>query len=154
MPQPLSQSTLPMQTRLIQPLMKRLNGSAASSMSRPSSRYPSCLRSATVSASEWDRMFAVNVRGTMLTNQAAHRHMKVGGGGSIINFGSISGQRSEPGAVAYSAAKGAVHSWTRSAAALGERMASESTPSCPPLRPRCTTRPCRDEPRKKRRRFG
>ena len=34
-----------------------------------------------------------------------------------INFGSISGQRAEPGAVAYSAAKGAVHSWTRSAAA-------------------------------------
>ena len=82
--------------------------------------HPAAIQAAsdpgTVSASEWDRMFAVNVRGTMLTNQAAHRHMKVGGGGSIINFGSISGQRSEPGAVAYSAAKGAVHSWTRSAA--------------------------------------
>ena len=61
-------------------------------------------------------MFAVNVRGTMITNQAAYHHMKAAGGGSIINFGSISGQRAEPGAVAYSASKGAVHSWTRSAA--------------------------------------
>ncbi len=69
-----------------------------------------------VSVADWDRMFAVNVRGTMLTNQVAHRYMKRSGGGSIINFGSISGQRPEPGAAAYSAAKGAVHSWTRTAA--------------------------------------
>jgi 3-oxoacyl-[acyl-carrier protein] reductase len=52
----------------------------------------------------------------MLTNQAAHRYIKAAGGGSIINFGSISGQRPEPSAAAYSAAKGAVHSWTRTAA--------------------------------------
>ncbi|MCZ0941914.1 MAG: SDR family NAD(P)-dependent oxidoreductase [Gammaproteobacteria bacterium] len=69
-----------------------------------------------VSVEDWDLMFAVNVRGTMLTNQVAHRHMKASGGGSIINFGSISGQRPEPTAAAYSTAKGAVHSWTRTAA--------------------------------------
>ncbi len=69
-----------------------------------------------VSVEDWDLMFAVNVRGTMLTNQAAARYMKTSGGGSIINFGSISGQRPEPGAAAYSAAKGAVHAWTRTAA--------------------------------------
>ena len=69
-----------------------------------------------MSVEDWDLMFAVNVRGTMLTNQAAHTHMKASGGGSIINFGSISGQRPEPSAAAYSAAKGAVHSWTRTAA--------------------------------------
>ncbi len=70
-----------------------------------------------VTVAEWDHMFAVNVRGTMLTNQAAHRHITAAGGGAIINFGSISGLRPEPGAAAYSAAKGAVHSWTRTAAA-------------------------------------
>lgn len=69
-----------------------------------------------VSVEDWDLMFAVNVRGTMLTNQVAHRHIKTSGGGSIINFGSISGQRPEPSAAAYSAAKGAVHAWTRTAA--------------------------------------
>ena len=82
--------------------------------------HPAAIQAASdpseVSAETWDQMFAVNVRGTMLTNQAAHRHMKLTGGGSIINFGSISGQRAEPHAVAYSASKGAVHSWTRSAA--------------------------------------
>lgn len=69
-----------------------------------------------VSVDHWDQMFAVNVRGTMLTNQAAYPRLKASGGGSIINFGSISGRRPEPGAAAYSAAKGAVHAWTRSAA--------------------------------------
>ena len=64
-----------------------------------------------------DQMMAVNVRGTILTNQTAHKHMRQTGGGSIINFGSISGLRPEPGAAAYSASKGAVHSWTRTAAA-------------------------------------
>ena len=61
-------------------------------------------------------MFAINVKGTMLTNQIAQSYMKFNGGGSIINFGSISGLRPEPAASAYSAAKGAVHSWTRTAA--------------------------------------
>lgn len=69
-----------------------------------------------VTVEDWDLMFAVNVRGTMITNQVAHRHMKLSGGGSIINFGSISGLRPEPIAAAYSASKGAVHSWTRTAA--------------------------------------
>ena len=69
-----------------------------------------------VSVEDWDQMFAVNVRGTMLTNQVARRFMVEAGGGSIINFGSISGQRPEPSAAAYSAAKGAVHAWTRTAA--------------------------------------
>lgn len=72
---------------------------------------------ASVTAAEWDRMMAVNVRGTVLTNQAAYRHMAPNQRGSIINFGSISGLRPEPIAPAYSASKGAVHSWTRTAAA-------------------------------------
>ena len=68
-----------------------------------------------VTVEDWDLMFSVNVKGTMLTNQIAYKYMKESGGGSIINFGSISGLRPEPSASAYSAAKGAVHSWTRTA---------------------------------------
>ena len=68
-----------------------------------------------MSVEDWDLMFSVNVKGTMLTNQTAYKYMKKSGGGSIINFGSISGLRPEPSASAYSAAKGAVHSWTRTA---------------------------------------
>ncbi|WP_103502733.1 MULTISPECIES: SDR family NAD(P)-dependent oxidoreductase [unclassified Streptomyces] len=71
---------------------------------------------ASVTVDDWDLMMAVNVRGTMLTNQAAHRLMAPKKRGSIINFGSVSGLRSEPVAPAYSASKGAVHSWTRTAA--------------------------------------
>jgi 3-oxoacyl-[acyl-carrier protein] reductase len=69
-----------------------------------------------VTVDEWELLFAINVTGTMLANQAAFHHMQQSGGGSIINFGSISGQRPEPDAAAYSATKGAVHAWTRSAA--------------------------------------
>jgi len=43
-----------------------------------------------VKVEDWDNMFAVNVRGTMLTNQTAFKYMKKNGSGSIINFGSIS----------------------------------------------------------------
>lgn len=82
--------------------------------------HPAAIQAASVpgdiSVDDWERMFAVNALGTMLTNQAAHPRIKAAGGGAIINFGSISGQRAEPGAAAYSAAKGAVHAWTRSAA--------------------------------------
>ena len=69
-----------------------------------------------ITVEDWDLVFAVNVRGTMITNQEAYPYLKESGGGSIINFGSISGQRPEAKAAAYSATKGAVHAWTRSAA--------------------------------------
>ena len=82
--------------------------------------HPAAVHSAgaaeAIPAADWDRIFGINVRGTMLTNQAAHPHLKEAGGGTIINFGSISGQRAESGSAAYSATKGAVHAWTRSAA--------------------------------------
>ena len=82
--------------------------------------HPAAVHSAgaaeAIPAADWDRIFGINVRGTMLTTQAAHPHLKEAGGGAIINFGSISGQRAESGSAAYSATKGAVHAWTRSAA--------------------------------------
>ena len=64
---------------------------------------------------EWDLVFAVNVKGTLYTNQAAFRHMQARGG-HIINFGSGAGIRGQRGSAHYSAAKAAVMGWTRTVA--------------------------------------
>ena len=66
---------------------------------------------------DFDFIMNVNVRGTVLTNQLAFKAMRDNGSGAIINFGSISGLRQEPGGAMYSASKGAVMSWTRTVAA-------------------------------------
>jgi 3-oxoacyl-[acyl-carrier protein] reductase len=59
-----------------------------------------------------DRMFNINVRGTLVVTQAALKHMK--SGGRIITIGSCVGERMmTPGLVAYSATKGAVKMFTQ-----------------------------------------
>lgn len=63
---------------------------------------------------DWDRCFAVNVKGTFLCSQAALRHM--GEGGSIVNQASVAGLVGVMNFAAYCAAKGAVISLTRSMA--------------------------------------
>jgi NAD(P)-dependent dehydrogenase (short-subunit alcohol dehydrogenase family) len=68
----------------------------------------------------WQRVLAVNVTGTFLTNQAAFRHLREQGG-RILNFGSDAALMAYPGAAHYSASKGAVISWTRSVAAAWGR---------------------------------
>ncbi|MDF2443076.1 MAG: hypothetical protein JWR01_1279 [Subtercola sp.] len=63
-----------------------------------------------------DRVFGINVYGTVNTNSAAFPHMKAGGGGAIINFGSESGLTAELNNATYGMSKAAVHNWTRSVA--------------------------------------
>jgi 3-oxoacyl-[acyl-carrier protein] reductase len=59
------------------------------------------------SLEEMDRVFNINVRGTLAATQAALKHMNHGG--RIIMIGSCVGERAmTPGLVAYSATKGAV----------------------------------------------
>ena len=61
---------------------------------------------------EIDRMFDINVRGTMAASLAALKHMK--SGGRIIMIGSCVGERIlTPGLAAYSATKGAVKMFTQ-----------------------------------------
>jgi 3-oxoacyl-[acyl-carrier protein] reductase len=62
-----------------------------------------------------DHMLATNVKATVFANQAAFRAMR-SDGGRIINLGSSEGVTGMPYSSTYSLAKGAVHSWTRSAA--------------------------------------
>lgn len=60
-------------------------------------------------------LMETNIKGTILTNQAAHAAMR-GIGGRIINFGSAEAVMGSPIAGVYAATKGAVQAWTRSAA--------------------------------------
>jgi len=61
---------------------------------------------------DFDRIFAINVRGLFVATQAALKHLK--SGGRIINIGSCVGERNmTPGLAAYSATKGAVKMFTQ-----------------------------------------
>lgn len=61
----------------------------------------------------WREAFRVNVEGTMLCARAAIPHMKVEGGGTIVNIGSISGVMPYAGGGAYAASKAAIAMLTR-----------------------------------------
>jgi NAD(P)-dependent dehydrogenase (short-subunit alcohol dehydrogenase family) len=67
---------------------------------------------------DWDRCFAVNVKGTFLAARAALRQMNppAGQSASIINIASVAGLVSVENVAAYCASKGAVISLTRSMA--------------------------------------
>lgn len=65
---------------------------------------------------DWDRCFAVNVKGTFLCSKAVVPHLRESGGGAIVNQGSVAGLVAVPNFAAYCAAKGAVVSLTRSMA--------------------------------------
>ena len=58
-------------------------------------------------AAEFDRLIAVNLRGTFLAGQAAARLM-LERGGAIVNIASVSGLRGNRGRAAYGASKGGV----------------------------------------------
>ena len=69
-----------------------------------------------IGRSDFDRLFAVNVAGTMFCTQAAARHMIARGqGGKIINMASQAGRRGEALVGVYCATKAAVISLTQSA---------------------------------------
>ena len=63
--------------------------------------------------SVWDRVFAINVRGTGLMIQRALREMLAAGSGSIVNTSSTASIIAGGGGTAYIASKGAVASMTR-----------------------------------------
>lgn len=73
-----------------------------------------------ITAEEFDRIFAVNVRGTFLMAQAFMRQMRNNAqGGSVINIASVGGQLGGPLGVHYAASKAAVIGLTRSLARIG-----------------------------------
>jgi len=69
-----------------------------------------------ITRASYDRLFSVNVAGTLFTLQAAARSMIARGkGGRIINMASQAGRRGEPLVAVYCATKAAVISLTQSA---------------------------------------
>ena len=68
-----------------------------------------------IPVSEWDDMFAVNVRSMLLVIQAAAPAM-IRGGGRIVNMASMAAKLGTPGEAHYAASKAAVVALTRVAA--------------------------------------
>jgi 3-oxoacyl-[acyl-carrier protein] reductase len=67
-----------------------------------------------IAVDEWDRMMAVNVRGTFLCAREASKHMP--SGGSIVNVSSTTAFNGSQGFLHYVASKGAVVSMTKTLA--------------------------------------
>jgi NAD(P)-dependent dehydrogenase (short-subunit alcohol dehydrogenase family) len=68
-------------------------------------------------AEVWDKVYAVNCRGTFLMTQATARAMIAGKrGGRIINFSSGASKRGSPGAAAYASSRAATEAFSRVAA--------------------------------------
>jgi NAD(P)-dependent dehydrogenase (short-subunit alcohol dehydrogenase family) len=65
---------------------------------------------------QWDRIFAVNVKGVFLFCQAVIPHLREKKQGKIVNIASIAGKTGGPFAAHYCASKGAVISFTQALA--------------------------------------
>lgn len=66
-----------------------------------------------VTEAEWDRVQAVNVKGVFFGTKHAIPHLRIAGGGSIINLSSIAGLIGVGGLAPYHASKGAVRLMTK-----------------------------------------
>jgi NAD(P)-dependent dehydrogenase (short-subunit alcohol dehydrogenase family) len=64
----------------------------------------------------WDDCLAVNLRHQFFATQAVVAGMRAGGGGSVINLGSVSWMRGRPGMVGYTTSKAAIGGLTRTLA--------------------------------------
>ncbi len=69
-----------------------------------------------IAEEDWDRQFAVNVRGTFLMTKYGGPHMLGRGGASIVNIASAGGLRGFEGLSAYGSSKAAVIAFTKTAA--------------------------------------
>ena len=62
---------------------------------------------------EWDAITSVNIAGTSRVTRHAVEHMKLAGGGSVINFSSVSGFVGQPDFATYNATKFALRGLTK-----------------------------------------
>jgi len=69
-----------------------------------------------ISVDDWDRLYAVNVKGPWLCTNAVSTAMREGGGGKIINIASVIAHVGVPFMLHYVSSKGAVAAMTRAMA--------------------------------------
>lgn len=84
-----------------------------------------------LSVSDWDEVFAVNVRGTFLMVRALIEEIAENGGGAIVNVGSDAGVTGVVGFDAYAASKHAVVGLTRCLALAWGRRGVRANVICP-----------------------
>ncbi|MGH3962742.1 MAG: SDR family NAD(P)-dependent oxidoreductase [Pseudonocardiaceae bacterium] len=80
---------------------------------------------------EWDRVFAVNVRGAFLCTRAVLPVMVGQGGGHVITVASVAGMVAFPGRCAYTASKGAALQFAKSVAVDYAAAGIRSNAVCP-----------------------
>ncbi|SDU84749.1 SDR family NAD(P)-dependent oxidoreductase [Jiangella alkaliphila] len=69
-----------------------------------------------ISVADWDRVFAVNLRGSWLLARAAYPDLVAGGRGSIITVSSVMARTGQAGALHYTASKAGIIGLTRALA--------------------------------------
>lgn len=85
-------------------------------------------RGVDASPEEWEAILRVNIMGTSLVTKHAVEHMKQAGGGSVINFSSVSGFVGQANFATYNATKFAIRGltkcWAQDLAPFGIRVNS------------------------------
>ncbi|MGG5819536.1 SDR family NAD(P)-dependent oxidoreductase [Falsiroseomonas sp. HW251] len=84
-----------------------------------------------VEETDWDRLFAVNVKGTWLALKHALPRMEAAGGGAVVTIASGAGLAGNAIFPAYSASKGAVVLMTRSVAVSHAAQGIRANTVCP-----------------------
>jgi NADP-dependent 3-hydroxy acid dehydrogenase YdfG len=67
-----------------------------------------------VAMGDWQQVLSVNLHGMFIAAQLAFKHMRIQGGGRIINNGSLSAHAPRPGSVCYTTTKHAITGLTKS----------------------------------------
>ena len=84
-----------------------------------------------LSVAEWQEVINTNLTSAFLISKAVYPSMKAGGGGKIVNIGSMTSIFGSPFASAYAATKGGIVQLTKSLAWPGPRTTFRSTRSYP-----------------------